>query len=70
MSVTKSIVQCSSCHKSWNLPKAHSVYEKQRQESCPCPHCGSNTLSHRETQARIRPTAESPRQPISLANAS
>jgi len=70
MANTKSVIHCSACDKSWNLPKAYSVYEKQRQESCPCPHCGSYTLTHRETIIKIRHSAEKMKIPHPFANAS
>jgi Zn finger protein HypA/HybF involved in hydrogenase expression len=48
MGISKSRILCSHCGKSWDVPKSNTVFEKQRQESCPCPQCGSYTLAYQE----------------------
>jgi DNA-directed RNA polymerase subunit RPC12/RpoP len=48
MGISKSRIVCSDCGKNWDVPKYNSIFEKQRQESCPCPQCGSYTLSYQE----------------------
>lgn len=48
MGILKSWILCSHCKKSWDVPKSNTLFEKQRQESCPCPQCGSYTLAYQE----------------------
>jgi Zn finger protein HypA/HybF involved in hydrogenase expression len=48
MGISKSLILCSHCGKSWDVPKSNTIFEKQRLESCPCPQCGSYTLAYQE----------------------
>lgn len=69
MGVFKSRILCSHCGKSWDVPKANTVFEKQRQESCPCPQCGSYTLAYQEKMIK-RMWVEKGSEGPPLANAS
>jgi DNA-directed RNA polymerase subunit RPC12/RpoP len=69
MGILKSLILCSHCGKSWDVPKSNTVFEKQRQESYPCPQCGSYTLSYQEKMIK-RLLLEKDAEVSPLANAS
>lgn len=69
MSISKSLIVCSHCGKSWDVSKANTLFEKQRQESCPCSQCGSYTLSYQEKMIK-RLLLEKGAEESPLANAS